>query len=48
LKPGDLINVTAGYQNKKVTHDTMSDKDCLAKLIPFASKMPQKIMNQQN
>ena len=26
LKPGDIINVTAGHQHKKVVHDLISDQ----------------------
>lgn len=48
LKPGDIITVTAGYQHKKVPHEMISDKDYINKLIPFSSKIPQKMMVQQN
>ena len=48
LKPGDIISVTAGYQHKKVPHESISDKEYLAKLIPFANMMPQKVMNAAN
>lgn len=45
LKPGDIISVAPGYQHKKVTHESISDREYLSKLIPFANMMPQKMMN---
>ena len=26
LKPGDIINIEAGYQHKKVPHESISDE----------------------
>lgn len=46
LRPGDIISVTAGYQHKKVPHESISDKEYLSKLIPFANLVPQKLMQQ--
>jgi hypothetical protein len=40
--------VTAGYQHKKVPHESISDKEYLSKLIPFANMMPQKVMHAAN
>lgn len=46
LRPGDIISVTPGYQHKKVPHESISDKEYLAKLIPFSNLVPQKLMQQ--
>ena len=43
-----MISVTAGYQHKKVAHESISDKEYLSKLIPFSNMMPQKMMNAAN
>lgn len=48
LRPGDIISVTPGYQHKKVPHDSISDQEYLAKLIPFSNLVPQKLMSQVN
>ena len=46
LKPGDIINIEAGYQHKKLPHESISDEEYLAQKIPFGSKLPSNIARQ--
>lgn len=45
LKPGDIINVDAGYQHKKLPHEMISDEEFLKNALPFGSGIATRMKN---